>query len=1711
MEEHCDVCRGVSSTVDNPIVLCGHRGCLDGRHRRCWADNDPPSLAAIARMQHRCYSHGTVRTASFRSARKRTVERAAAAAAERPRHNLPPAHPLINPAAAATSSSSLLPLQSYQRPLVWRATLDWNCQQLGVELRPSSLGLASGDGVNVIRKKMARGSLVGYFNGKFIPLDEWQALVNGGPDTTTAVFNSPPSTEPEEEFASDARKGQWRCLHPQQVGDSLFEYVCLISRQCPMGYINDPRRPDKVNVAVRFPDQCVQTKEGVLDWRMLPVYATKDIDVGAELFIDYGWTPQMWKDMQRCSAKAAAATVAAVAAAIPVRQVNLPSAAASDAASSPPKKKARMESAAPADFILPPLPTSTGGRVPTISATSALSPNSSLLMNHPIFSQLATLRQQHRAAYDALSAAANQHFQLTEHLQQERRVMARLNALPSERQPVDPFSDSDDSEESDASADSAEEVDEETLAACRVQRRELLAQHAALTQQRLTNSAVVLAIRETAFQLDCRYSRTVQQLERALVVPPAPRLVGIELNPGWFTSPAVIQGSPAAAQPSQLGYDAVHFDWNEARPSRLTQLHTVGLRSAVLLDLRRMQLHLPQLHTLVILELELTQRVAHTLSAIPRLTSLSINQGRHDLASLRALFRFPNGRQRLTTINGVLTGFERLRSFCLFRTNLTAAMVTALPPWLSSLRPMTITAAAVHRLVHFRCLRSIDFQPTGQAMDGSSWGSAANLLALLPRWSKLTELHLSDCEVDLAQVESLLRHNSRLKRLDCINVCFAQAAAIDRLHLAEQQRRDFTLQGIFCDAETVAANRAAAAAAAAAGPPLRLVGIELNPGPGHSAIAAAALPAVSAINSGYCSEDSEYSQPTRGRSIQRRNSDSSAAATVSPPASPSAANRALSNASAAPLTAPRSDPTPAAALATTRKRWRAPSSPVRSPAAAAAESQLPAATTSPSSGPASHGSSASPPVSIILHTARQFCTQLASLLGFRGEPSAPLGDSTPAAADASPPPTQLRPPKRKSSDQEAEDSSCKRCRRLNDVAAASSMELLAAGDSDFETRERGGAASPIYDSYPPVDSAAMASEVQRPRLPSSTAAAVNTSAVRTQQPAARPRAELIPSRAEVDWILKSDSSSDESVQASVNLRSTPLPSPPLMASSAATAAAAATPPRASCWPIFQLNSRPAARPALKRSHRRRRRRSARMDQSISGDDSDYEPPRTFISSTAPATATRPLFTRRHCRSTAAAAADSSSTPIVVPPAALLVGVELNPGPGGNDSTALPEDLELNFPAAEDTEAATVDSLQNECDSDSYGAGVRFSGPVRVNNTGWTRTYVYRTRCVGGPLEKHVVAPPYARIHICSMCTSHGVDSQSAPAVPFPGCPPLSVSTHAWCSSCREWSQLQPSELPTVEPLLTVLKRRQAEKQVRVNLMAACAAQSALHYHARQPSKWEARLLKSKRVDSAASESAGATTTPPAAPLVGVELNPGPGELTFSGQSFLLDYVSATGHDELRSLLLQLHAHVLVTMPTSTSEAEHAVYVYVPSSAPPMSAQLTTARSLRHRLAQNLRTHRSFQLPPMDACSTARCLGMMILTREEALLKAKEQINSPPRLIIRDLSGLYHPEVILFPMVPMLCRPQPAAPTAAAASSSDRLLFERDSAGKVKLAHTLPQLNWDAQPHESAFLVGGRPMNERAAGSVKPSKLKPEWCEWCRVDIMDQQMVRSHTH
>jgi len=1456
MEEHCDVCRGVESTVDNPIVLCSDRGCLDGRHRRCWADNDPPSLAAIARMQHRCYSHGTVRTASFRSARKRTVERAAAAAADRPRHNLPPPHSLLPVGAAAagasSSSASPLPLQSYHRPLVWRATLEWNCQQLGVELGPSSLGPASGNGVKSL-KGFDCGALVGYFNGKFIPLDEWQALVNGGPDTTTAVFDSPPSTLPEEEFASDASKGQWRCLHPQQVGDSLFEYVCLISRQCPMGYINDPRRPDKVNVAVQFPDQCVQTKEGVLDWRMLPVYATKVIATGAELFIDYGWTPQMWKDMQRCSTKApmAAAATTTTAATVGQQMNSLP--AGSNARPVP--KKARTEPSA--EFILPPLPTSTGGRVPTLSATASSPSSPSLLTNHPIYLQLSSLHHHHRAAYQALAAEAAQHFQLSERLQQERRVWSQLNALPSERTTavVDPWSDSDKSEELE-SPEERSESDEETAAAVRTQRRELLDQHTMLTQQRLTDSAVVLAIRDTAFRLDCSHNRMVQQLEQALLVPPARRLVGIELNPGPGRSAT---GTVTATSAASLNAIDTGYCSEDSEYSQPTRRQSIQRRNS-----------------------------DHSDSS----AAATISPPASPLAAL-------------------------------------SNAITVRSPTTSPL-----TAAAPATTTRNRRKRS--------------------------------------------------RNHSRLIRPSAVTVAEAQPTAASTLNLeatAQESSAEMHAHGRFnCKLRSKSKRQRQLEPPS---PRVKSVGVQLN----SAGAAAAAATGVDRL------------------AVELNSRSACQVSTIS-------ASHALEN----------------------------------------------------------------PAKSNLLHSAHQLCTRIASWLGFC---------SSDSAAPVAPEGTlnfQCRL-KGKSSDQKAEES-------LNSGQQSSGLAELsdepAAVDSDFEARER-GAASPTYDSYPSIEMASMAlPEVQHsPAASRQGACAVST----------RPRSELIPSRAEIDWIMRGNADSDES-----SLKAKSTPSPPQhtftpLAAAADAASATPLPPLTSesCWPIFQFNSHPAAVPPRQQCRiRRRHRQKRKQKQSASGDDSDYQPPRSARRLSKP-----------------------SRTPMVDPPSALLVGVELNPGPGRDDSEVSVQSEELNLPA-EDTESILSDDEP----------AVRFSGPVRVNTTGWTRTFVYQSISLGGPLEKHIVAPPYARIHICPMCTLHGVDSQSAPAVPFPGCPPLSVSAHAWCSSCREWSQLQPSQLPPVEPLLTVLKQRQAEKRVQLSIAASVCApddQSAARHYARQSSKWEARLLKNKRAHSSActvaasSSVTGATTVPPAAPLVGVEPNPGPGSnnmLTFRNHSFFLDYV-ATSDDELRSLLLQLHARVLITMPSSPME--RAVYVYVPASSPPMSAQLSTKRSHRHRFARNLRTNQSFQLPAMDPVSAARCIGMTVLTRTEALLKAQEQINSPPRLVIRDTSGLYLPKMVQFPLVPMLCRPQATIATPAAATSTSTgssrtsvVQFERDSNGNVRLAHTLPQLNLAAQPHESAFLVGGRAMNERAAAVVNTSKLnfKLEWCEWCRVDVADPQVVSS---
>ena len=67
--EFCDVCHCFSSSQQNPIICCGVKGCLQGRHRDCWSGEKPPLDSAGRRLiSHRCYIHWTPRFARPRHA-----------------------------------------------------------------------------------------------------------------------------------------------------------------------------------------------------------------------------------------------------------------------------------------------------------------------------------------------------------------------------------------------------------------------------------------------------------------------------------------------------------------------------------------------------------------------------------------------------------------------------------------------------------------------------------------------------------------------------------------------------------------------------------------------------------------------------------------------------------------------------------------------------------------------------------------------------------------------------------------------------------------------------------------------------------------------------------------------------------------------------------------------------------------------------------------------------------------------------------------------------------------------------------------------------------------------------------------------------------------------------------------------------------------------------------------------------------------------------------------------------------------------------------------------------------------------------------------------------------------------------------------------------------------------------------------------------------
>lgn len=167
------------------------------------------------------------------------------------------------------------------------AGLEYNCRQLGLEVRQSDIRDA-GRGL-FVTNAMTKGTVVGYVFGIIRSAKRYGDIMD---DPSSAIG-------PEIEVAEDAANGILRAFSiDDTVGD---EYSILMSRQCPIGVMNDRKdkqTKSKPNVTVAQPKgwHCQSdAKDALMHWKMFPVTLTEDLAAGAELYLDYRWDADEWK------------------------------------------------------------------------------------------------------------------------------------------------------------------------------------------------------------------------------------------------------------------------------------------------------------------------------------------------------------------------------------------------------------------------------------------------------------------------------------------------------------------------------------------------------------------------------------------------------------------------------------------------------------------------------------------------------------------------------------------------------------------------------------------------------------------------------------------------------------------------------------------------------------------------------------------------------------------------------------------------------------------------------------------------------------------------------------------------------------------------------------------------------------------------------------------------------------------------------------------------------------------------------------------------------------------------------------------------------------------------------------------------------------------------------------------------------------------------
>lgn len=287
-DAYCDDCFKLSYSDSDPIIMCSTQHCTEGRHFSCFKRNQgPQSLKDITNFHHTCRSH--------------EVEAPAAAAAFTPCHNLPPPFTIDN--------GMKLNQVIHEKE---EGGLFYNSGALEVVVQKSNIDHA-GLGLFTTTAR-AKDETIGFFFGALISSEAYKEMIQ---QDQLGVIPEDPA---RHEFTTEAKRGVVRCLDVQDcLSDERDTFKMLVSKQCPMGYMNDPvarnkqgivKKVDKkkkkkvpeANVRVVLPSHMVVDAAGIAPWDAVTVTTLRPIEAGEELFFDYGWTNSAWKQVARCHA-----------------------------------------------------------------------------------------------------------------------------------------------------------------------------------------------------------------------------------------------------------------------------------------------------------------------------------------------------------------------------------------------------------------------------------------------------------------------------------------------------------------------------------------------------------------------------------------------------------------------------------------------------------------------------------------------------------------------------------------------------------------------------------------------------------------------------------------------------------------------------------------------------------------------------------------------------------------------------------------------------------------------------------------------------------------------------------------------------------------------------------------------------------------------------------------------------------------------------------------------------------------------------------------------------------------------------------------------------------------------------------------------------------------------------------------------------------------